>query len=109
MFKCSLGFFCQTKVHGKDRVKFMESLVVADIAELKDNQVGLRIVSCLSWYCELNLTLCGTTKLGGAPAELPYTAEFIYLGSSFWTPYEYKSSFQVIFSSVLVSTNFLSV
>lgn len=28
----------QTKVHGKDRVKFMESLVVADIAELKDNQ-----------------------------------------------------------------------
>lgn len=31
--------FCQTKVHGKDRVKFMESLVVADIAELKDNQV----------------------------------------------------------------------
>lgn len=42
----SLGFFCQTKVHGKDRVKFMESLVVADIAELKDNQVGLRNVSC---------------------------------------------------------------
>uniref|UniRef100_A0A3Q1F0A8 Aminomethyltransferase, mitochondrial n=1 Tax=Acanthochromis polyacanthus TaxID=80966 RepID=A0A3Q1F0A8_9TELE len=28
----------QTKVHGRDRVKFMESLVVADIAELKDNQ-----------------------------------------------------------------------
>ena len=34
-----LPLFCQTKVHGKDRVKFMESLVVADIAELKDNQV----------------------------------------------------------------------
>lgn len=33
------AFFCQTKVHGKDRVRFMESLVVADIAELKDNQV----------------------------------------------------------------------
>lgn len=32
-------FFWQTKVHGKDRVKYMESLVVADIAELKDNQV----------------------------------------------------------------------
>uniref|UniRef100_A0A3B3UD83 Aminomethyltransferase, mitochondrial n=1 Tax=Poecilia latipinna TaxID=48699 RepID=A0A3B3UD83_9TELE len=28
----------QTKIHGKDRIKFMESLVVADIAELKDNQ-----------------------------------------------------------------------
>lgn len=37
---CSLFLFlCQTKVHGKDRVKFTESLVVADIAELKDNQV----------------------------------------------------------------------
>lgn len=32
-------FFFQTKVHGKDRVKFMESLVVADIEDLKDNQV----------------------------------------------------------------------
>lgn len=29
----------QTKVHGRDRVKFMESLVVADVAELQDNQV----------------------------------------------------------------------
>ncbi|XP_060914232.1 aminomethyltransferase, mitochondrial isoform X2 [Labrus mixtus] len=33
----------QTKVHGKDRVKFMESLVVADIAELKDNQGTLTL------------------------------------------------------------------
>uniref|UniRef100_A0A8C9Y0Z8 Aminomethyltransferase n=1 Tax=Sander lucioperca TaxID=283035 RepID=A0A8C9Y0Z8_SANLU len=33
----------QTKVHGKDRVKFMESLVVADIAELKDNQGTLSL------------------------------------------------------------------
>uniref|UniRef100_A0A3B3R8F5 Aminomethyltransferase, mitochondrial n=1 Tax=Paramormyrops kingsleyae TaxID=1676925 RepID=A0A3B3R8F5_9TELE len=31
----------QTKVHGKDRVKFMESLIVADVAELKDNQAKL--------------------------------------------------------------------
>ncbi|KAK5615393.1 hypothetical protein CRENBAI_001925 [Crenichthys baileyi] len=37
----------QTKIHGKDRVKFMESLVVADITELKDNQISvprLRVV-----------------------------------------------------------------
>lgn len=40
------AFSCQTKVHGRDRVKFMESLVVADIAELKDNQVRGRIVLC---------------------------------------------------------------
>uniref|UniRef100_A0A8C5DBS0 Aminomethyltransferase n=1 Tax=Gouania willdenowi TaxID=441366 RepID=A0A8C5DBS0_GOUWI len=33
----------QTKVHGRDRVKFMESLVVADIAELKDNQGTLSL------------------------------------------------------------------
>ncbi|XP_038149980.1 aminomethyltransferase, mitochondrial [Cyprinodon tularosa] len=33
----------QTKIHGKDRVKFMESLVVADIAELKDNQGTLTL------------------------------------------------------------------
>ncbi|KAM9342476.1 LOW QUALITY PROTEIN: aminomethyltransferase, mitochondrial [Pholidichthys leucotaenia] len=33
----------QTKVHGKDRVKFMESLVVADIAELKANQGTLTL------------------------------------------------------------------
>ncbi|KAG8002824.1 Aminomethyltransferase [Nibea albiflora] len=33
----------QTKVHGKDRVKFMESLVVADIEELKDNQGTLTL------------------------------------------------------------------
>ncbi|MEQ2219031.1 hypothetical protein XENOCAPTIV_011597, partial [Xenoophorus captivus] len=39
----SLCFFCQTKIHGKDRVKFMESLVVADITELKDNQVDGRL------------------------------------------------------------------
>lgn len=29
----------QTKVFGRDRVKFMESLVVGDIAELKPDQV----------------------------------------------------------------------
>ncbi|XP_061621926.1 aminomethyltransferase, mitochondrial isoform X3 [Phyllopteryx taeniolatus] len=33
----------QTKVHGKDRVRFMESLVVADISELKDNQGTLSL------------------------------------------------------------------
>ncbi|KAF6733062.1 Aminomethyltransferase, mitochondrial [Oryzias melastigma] len=33
----------QTKVHGKDRVKFMESLVVADVAELKNNQGTLSL------------------------------------------------------------------
>ncbi|KAG2471178.1 GCST protein, partial [Polypterus senegalus] len=33
----------QTKVHGKDGVKFMESMVVADIAELKDNQGTLSL------------------------------------------------------------------
>ncbi|TMS16561.1 Aminomethyltransferase, mitochondrial [Larimichthys crocea] len=33
----------QTKVHGKDRVKFMESLVVADIEDLKDNQGTLTL------------------------------------------------------------------
>ncbi|XP_054643751.1 aminomethyltransferase, mitochondrial [Dunckerocampus dactyliophorus] len=33
----------QTKVHGKDRIKFMESLVVADIFELEDNQGTLSL------------------------------------------------------------------
>ncbi|XP_029911085.1 aminomethyltransferase, mitochondrial [Myripristis murdjan] len=33
----------QTKVHGKDRVKFMESLVVADVGELQDNQGTLSL------------------------------------------------------------------
>nr|XP_061841498.1 aminomethyltransferase, mitochondrial-like [Nerophis lumbriciformis] len=33
----------QTKVHGKDRIKFMESLVVADVWELKDNQGTLSL------------------------------------------------------------------
>ncbi|XP_072305479.1 aminomethyltransferase, mitochondrial [Eucyclogobius newberryi] len=44
--RCSLfdvSHMLQTKVHGKDRVKFMESLVVADIAELKDNQGTLSL------------------------------------------------------------------
>lgn len=43
---CSLfdvSHMLQTKVHGKDRVKFMESLVVADVAELKDNQGTLSL------------------------------------------------------------------
>lgn len=29
----------QSKVHGRDRGKFMESMIVGDVAELKDNQV----------------------------------------------------------------------
>ncbi|KAG1973781.1 aminomethyltransferase, mitochondrial [Pimephales promelas] len=33
----------QTKVYGRDRVKFMESLIVGDIAELKDNQGTLSL------------------------------------------------------------------
>uniref|UniRef100_A0A8C5BMD8 Aminomethyltransferase n=1 Tax=Gadus morhua TaxID=8049 RepID=A0A8C5BMD8_GADMO len=33
----------QSKVHGKDRIKFMESMVVADIAELQDNQGTLTL------------------------------------------------------------------
>ncbi|XP_052460145.1 aminomethyltransferase, mitochondrial [Carassius gibelio] len=33
----------QTKVHGRDRVKFIESLIVGDIAELKDNQGTLSL------------------------------------------------------------------
>ncbi|XP_067096394.1 aminomethyltransferase, mitochondrial [Osmerus mordax] len=33
----------QTKVHGRDRVKFMESLIVGDVAELKDNQGTLTL------------------------------------------------------------------
>ncbi|XP_069045647.1 aminomethyltransferase, mitochondrial [Lepisosteus oculatus] len=44
--RCSLfdvGHMLQTKVHGKDRVKFMESLIVGDIAELKDNQGTLSL------------------------------------------------------------------
>lgn len=43
---CSLfdvSHMLQSKVHGRDRVKFMESLVVADIAELKDNQGTLSL------------------------------------------------------------------
>ncbi|KAL2103871.1 hypothetical protein ACEWY4_000739 [Coilia grayii] len=43
---CSLfdvSHMLQTKVHGKDRVKFMESLIVADVAELKDNQGSLSL------------------------------------------------------------------
>ncbi|KAK6480800.1 aminomethyltransferase [Huso huso] len=33
----------QSKVHGKDRVKFIESLIVGDVAELKDNQGTLSL------------------------------------------------------------------
>ena len=33
----------QTHVYGKDRVAFMESLVVADVAGLKDNQGSLTL------------------------------------------------------------------
>ncbi|XP_059378665.1 aminomethyltransferase, mitochondrial-like [Carassius carassius] len=33
----------QTKVYGRDRVKFIESLIVGDIAELKDNQGALSL------------------------------------------------------------------
>ncbi|XP_072136774.1 aminomethyltransferase, mitochondrial [Mobula birostris] len=43
---CSLfdvSHMLQSKVTGKDRVKFMESLVVGDIAELKDNQGTLSL------------------------------------------------------------------
>uniref|UniRef100_A0A8C9TA90 Aminomethyltransferase n=1 Tax=Scleropages formosus TaxID=113540 RepID=A0A8C9TA90_SCLFO len=43
---CSLfdvSHMLQTKVHGKDRVKFIESLIVGDVAELKDNQGTLSL------------------------------------------------------------------
>ncbi|XP_060691224.1 aminomethyltransferase, mitochondrial isoform X1 [Hemiscyllium ocellatum] len=43
---CSLfdvSHMLQSKVMGKDRVKFMESLIVGDIAELKDNQGTLSL------------------------------------------------------------------
>ncbi|KAK9970482.1 hypothetical protein ABG768_026425 [Culter alburnus] len=33
----------QTKIYGRDRVKFIESLIVGDIAELKDNQGTLSL------------------------------------------------------------------
>ena len=33
----------QTHIHGKDRVKFMESLCVADVQSLKPNQVSLKV------------------------------------------------------------------
>ncbi|XP_024240498.1 aminomethyltransferase, mitochondrial [Oncorhynchus tshawytscha] len=33
----------QSKVHGRDRVKFIESMIVGDIAELKDNQGTLTL------------------------------------------------------------------
>ena len=33
----------QTKIHGKDRVAFMESLVVADVQGLADNQASLTL------------------------------------------------------------------
>ncbi|XP_006770657.1 PREDICTED: aminomethyltransferase, mitochondrial, partial [Myotis davidii] len=36
-------FFSQTKIHGRDRVKLMESLVVGDIAELRPNQGTLSL------------------------------------------------------------------
>ncbi|KAL4655391.1 aminomethyltransferase, mitochondrial isoform X1 [Arapaima gigas] len=45
---CSLfdvSHMLQTKVHGKDRVKYIESLVVGDVAELKDNQGTLSLFS----------------------------------------------------------------
>uniref|UniRef100_H3CHM0 Aminomethyltransferase n=1 Tax=Tetraodon nigroviridis TaxID=99883 RepID=H3CHM0_TETNG len=44
--RCSIfdvSHMLQTKVHGRDRVKFMESLVVADIAELRENQGTLTL------------------------------------------------------------------
>lgn len=43
---CSLfdvSHMLQTKIHGRDRVKLMESLVVGDIAELKPNQGTLSL------------------------------------------------------------------
>ncbi|XP_063282619.1 aminomethyltransferase, mitochondrial [Pelobates fuscus] len=43
---CSLfdvSHMLQTKVHGKDRIRFVESLVVGDIAELKQNQGTLTL------------------------------------------------------------------
>ncbi|KAM5148203.1 aminomethyltransferase, mitochondrial [Mantella aurantiaca] len=43
---CSLfdvSHMLQTRVHGKDRIPFMESLVVGDIAELKENQGTLSL------------------------------------------------------------------
>ncbi|XP_058534662.1 aminomethyltransferase, mitochondrial isoform X2 [Ochotona princeps] len=42
---CSLfdvSHMLQSKIHGRDRVKLMESLVVGDIAELKPNQAKVR-------------------------------------------------------------------
>ncbi|XP_028824334.1 aminomethyltransferase, mitochondrial-like isoform X2 [Denticeps clupeoides] len=36
------------RVHGKDRVKFMESLVVGDVAELKENQGALSLFTSSS-------------------------------------------------------------
>ena len=33
----------QTKIHGKDRVQYMESLVVGDVAGLRDNQGTLSL------------------------------------------------------------------
>ncbi|KAG8548735.1 hypothetical protein GDO81_024394 [Engystomops pustulosus] len=39
--RCSLfdvSHMLQTRIHGKDRISFIESLVVGDIAELKPNQ-----------------------------------------------------------------------
>lgn len=48
-----LLFSPQAKVYGKDRVKFMESMIVGDIAELQDNQVRhAQKVQNMSCQCE---------------------------------------------------------
>lgn len=59
-----LLFSPQTKVYGKDRVKFMESLIIGDVAELKDNQVKytekVQNISCL---CESLMLNRGTAEI----------------------------------------------
>ncbi|XP_073414996.1 aminomethyltransferase, mitochondrial isoform X4 [Dendrobates tinctorius] len=46
--RCSLfdvSHMLQTRIHGKDRIAFIESLVVGDIAELKPNQGALSLLT----------------------------------------------------------------
>lgn len=59
----------QTKIHGKDRVAFMESLVVADIQGLKDNQGSLTLF---------------TNEKGGIQDDLIVTkiADYLYVVSN---------------------------
>lgn len=56
----------QTKVFGRDRVKFLESLVVGDIAELKPNQVRFTQI----YFCRCHARFACGVPVSNAPPSM---------------------------------------